>query len=161
MEVIFRKAQLHNKNDAKTIVELLNSFSLASPDKKPLDNSIKNTIIQNLIEYNNSIIYFAELNNEPIGIAVCFKGYSTFLNSILLNIHDFYVKDEFQNQGVGSKFLDFIDVEAEKQGFSRITLETSERNERAVKVYTRKGYIGSSHESPYGVMYAMSKDLGH
>ncbi len=159
MTIQFRRGDLNNSNDGRHILELLNSFSLESSKKKPIDPEIRKTLIQNLIEFGNSFIYFVEHENNPMGIAICIVGFSTFKNAELLNIHDFYIKSEYQNQSIGDKFLKFIEADSREQNFCRITLEVYDANDRAKRLYTKNGFQGITETGKNAPMYAMSKDL--
>ena len=158
-QIIFRRANLSDKNDSVKIIELLELFSLESSVNRPLDIKIKKSLIENLRNFSNTIVYLAIFNSDPIGIAVCFKGFSTFKNSLLINIHDFYIRKDYQRKGIGSDFLDFIELDVKKIGFCRMTLEVNSHNKKALKLYEKKGFCGNKDRDNKKIMFAMSKDL--
>lgn len=155
----FRRGNLDDINDSKKIIEMVELFSLESSAKKPPGIKIKTSLIQNLKDFDNTIIYFAVLHSDPIGMAICFQGFSTFKNARLINVHDFYIRKEYRNKGIGSVFLDYIEQDARKCGFCRMTLEVSSTNERALRLYVKKGFCGSKNAVNKNIAYAMLKEL--
>lgn len=152
--ITFRTVDLKQKDDADIIINMLSSFS-KTVKQITLSEEIKNTLINNLIKFNNTIVFIVEFNNKPVGLAICFKSFSTFRNNIVLNIHDLFIINEFQNQGIGGKFLEFISAETEKLGYCRVSLEVQEENKRAMGLYEKHGFTGTKED----VMYAMTKEL--
>lgn len=78
--------------------------------------------------------------NIPVAMAICLEGFSTFQCAPLLNIHDFYVSEDFQGQGVGKALLLQIAEEARQAGFCKITLEVLENNLPAKALYRSLGF---------------------
>lgn len=153
--ITFRRANLEDKADAATVIELLNGFSRQSSRGGELPEDLKNTLIDNLIAFGNAMIYLAEEGDRAVGLANCFKTFSTFKNSLVLNIHDFYITEEFQGKGVGTDFLHYIEKDAAKHNICRLTLEVYANNRHAVSLYEKLGFSGSGE----AMMYAMEKDI--
>lgn len=153
--IIFRRANLEDKADAATVIELLNGFSRQSSRGGELPEDIKSTLIDNLIAFGKALVYLAEDGGQAMGLANCFMTFSTFKNSIVLNIHDFFITEEYQGKGVGTGFLKFIEKDAAAQNICRITLEVYANNKNAVALYEKLGFSGSGEAK----MYAMEKDI--
>ena len=157
MNITFRETILENDKDNEAIVTLLNEFMNGG---NPLsEGRISPDITQKIKKLGTAKVYFCENDNDIIGIAVCFRGFSTYKQRELLNIHDFYIKKDYQGIGIGKKFLEFIENECIKNGFCRITLEVYDDNEHAKKLYERKGFIGSRNSTISRKIYWMKKDL--
>jgi GNAT superfamily N-acetyltransferase len=151
----FRVADLTNENDSINLIRLLNEFSLSNENHE-LDVKIQNTLVNNLIQTNIAVVYFAYIDGEIIGIAICFYGFSTFKNKKLINIHDLYIMKQFQNRGIGSKFLQYIENE-NKEICCKVTLEVYKTNINALKTYEKNNYIGSSDKNY--VIFSMYKNI--
>lgn len=153
--ITFREADLENREDAAAIIELLNGFGRKSAMGRELPEDVQDRLIEELIAFGNALIFFAQDGEHPIGIATTFKSFSTFKSSIVLNIHDFFIDSEYQGRGIGAKFLNYIEEEAKKRNFCRLTLEVYSANVGAIALYERLGFSGTKGKQ----MYAMSKDI--
>ncbi|MEY2342656.1 N-acetyltransferase family protein [Acidithiobacillus sp. IBUN Pt1247-S3] len=91
--------------------------------------------------------FLAFEHGEPVALAICLEGFSTFQCAPLLNIHDFYVADAYQGQGVGKRFLHAVADTAERLGFCKITLEVLESNLPAKALYRRLGFAPYHNET--------------
>jgi len=159
MNDTFRIADLSDERDQEQVVSLLSSFSLESSHPQPLPEEIRDTICANLREFPVTLVYFVEHQDIPIGIAVCFLGFSTFQNAHVMNIHDFYIQKEHQGTGVGKRFLDFIEHQARNHGCCKVTLEVYQKNVRANIFFENHGYSGGRKVTPENIVYALSKSL--
>jgi GNAT superfamily N-acetyltransferase len=97
-------------------------------------------LVPALREIPRALVLLAVADDTPIGIAVCFVGFSTFRAQPLLNIHVLSVLRRYRGQGVGSALLEAAEDHARRQGCCRMTLEVLESNVRARALYTRFGF---------------------
>ena len=79
-------------------------------------------------------------DDEAIGIAVCFFGFSTFRARPLLNIHDLAVLPQHRGKGAGRALLQAAEDHARREGCCRVTLEVLESNAGARALYRRFGF---------------------
>jgi GNAT superfamily N-acetyltransferase len=152
----FRSANLDILSDGENIIRLLNRFMF--PDEKI--PPIGPDLLVRLKRLGTARIYLCEADGRCAGVAVCFVGFSTWKQRELLNIHDLFVDEEFRGQGMGEAFLEWITEESRRQGFCRITLEVFDDNPGAIRLYERKGFIGSGKGEGNYLMYFMKKELG-
>ena len=61
-------------------------------------------------------------------------------------LYSFRIKHEYQNQGIGSYMLQFIEKDLTKRGFKQLTLNVAKNNKKAQKLYFRHGYKVVAHE---------------
>ena len=52
-----------------------------------------------------------------------------------------YIFREFRGRGTGSKVIDAVEAEARSMGAARIHLDVNYRNEGAIRLYRRKGFV--------------------
>ena len=52
-----------------------------------------------------------------------------------------YIFKEFRGRGIGSEVIDAVENEARAQGAARIHLDVNYRNEGAIRLYRRKGFV--------------------
>jgi ribosomal protein S18 acetylase RimI-like enzyme len=55
-------------------------------------------------------------------------------------IYGFRIKKEYRNQGIGTHLLHFIEEDLAKRGFRTISLNVSQENKGARRLYERHGY---------------------
>ncbi len=155
MNINFREMIYDNNNDKHIAVVLLNEFLNLKNSTEKLEIGVMDKI--NNLGFGK--VYFCVDGDVVIGIALCFRGFSSYKQTELLNIHDFYIRSNYQGQGIGKKFLEYIEEECKKNGFCRITLEAYDDNPNAIKLYRKCGFVGSETTDHDRLMYAMKKDL--
>jgi len=156
MDISFREIDFEDKADGEKAVLLLNEFMNQT---EKCTREIDISIIEKMQNLGFAKIYFSEVDRNIMGIAVCFKGFSTYKQKELLNIHDFYLQKNYQGNGIGKLFLEFIEKECIKNDFCRVTLEVYGDNSHAIKLYKKSGYVGSEDTKNSCLIYAMKKDL--
>jgi ribosomal protein S18 acetylase RimI-like enzyme len=76
----------------------------------------------------------------PVGIAVCFLGFSTFAAQPLINIHDLAVMPGYRGRGIGRQLLERVGAKGRELGCCKLTLEVREDNHRAQRLYQGFGF---------------------
>jgi len=140
-QITILEADLSRKDHADTILELLNAYSMdPMGDGAPLSENTRRTLIPSLREHPTTMIFIAWRGSEPIGLAICFRGFSTFAARPLLNIHDFYVAPSGRGTGIGRQLMAAVEKRAREIGCCKLTLEVLENNRRARTVYHAAGF---------------------
>lgn len=109
---------------------------------RTLPDDVKKKLVPGLRAHPTSFAFLAFLAKEPVGVIVCFRGYSTFQAQPIVNIHDFCVKRPFRGRQIGRELLRLVEAKARHMGCARITLEVREDNERALRLYESDGFEG-------------------
>ena len=76
----------------------------------------------------------------PVGLVLCFEGFSSFLCQPLLNIHDVVVDPRFRGQGVAQQLLQEVESIARQRGCCKLTLEVLSGNLAAQSAYKKFGF---------------------
>lgn len=123
------------------IVEVLNSYA-ADPvgGGEPLTADVRERLVPALRDHPSVLVLLAFAQERPVGIAVCFQGFSTFHARPLLNIHDLAVLPEWRGKGIGRKLLGAAEERARQRGCCRLTLEVQDDNGRALALYRSFGF---------------------
>lgn len=108
-----------NDNDINYIIEKMKYFNVSYD----IDN-IRNH------PFNKYLIY--EESNKLIG----FLEYALYYDRLELNY--IYVNDEYRRRGIGGKLLEYL--LNEYKNLDNITLEVSEKNESAIKLYEKLNF---------------------
>jgi GNAT superfamily N-acetyltransferase len=116
-------------------------------------------LIPALREHPTTMIFLAYRGAEAIGLAICFRGFSTFAARPLLNIHDFYVASAGRGTGIGRFLLLAIEKRAREIGCCKLTLEVLENNHRAMGVYQAAGFKQATYQPEAGGSLFFAKPL--
>lgn len=134
-------ANLELAEHQRAIVELLDAYA-ADPiiDGKPLSAQARRDMIPGLMAHPTTLVFLALCDAQPVGVAVCFRGFSTFYAQPLINIHDLAVLADFRGRGIGRRLLDAVERAARDSGCCKLTLEVRESNTRAKGIYESIGF---------------------
>ena len=141
MEII--KVDYTNQRHADMMMQMLRMYAIDPfGGGEPLSEYVEANLIQQLQETPFAFSLLAMDGDDPIGLANCFFGFSTFAAKPLINIHDLVVKSEVRGKGIGKQLLSEVERIAMEHGCCKITLEVLEGNERAQRVYKAVGFDG-------------------
>jgi len=154
------EADLDNSDHQDAILQLLDAYSRdPMGDGRPLSERTYKELIPALQRHPTTIIFLAYAGGKPVGIAVCFKGFSTFAARPLINIHDFAALPNYRGFGIGRIMLAAIEKKALEMGCCKLTLETQENNTRARQVYEAAGFAQAMYQAEAGGSLFYSKPL--
>jgi GNAT superfamily N-acetyltransferase len=106
---------------------------------EPLRDDVRARLASDLAANPQAFSLIARIDDQAVGLANCFMGYSTFAAAPLVNIHDLAVLPKTRGRGVGKALLQAVEAEALKRGACKITLEVLSGNP-ARRLYAREGY---------------------
>jgi GNAT superfamily N-acetyltransferase len=161
MDVAIVDADLGDPGHARGLLDVLDSYARDPVGAgRPLQQSVRDRLIPRLAAQHNALILLALGNGTPIGVAICFFGFSTFAARPLLNIHDLAVLPKFRGLGIGRSLLTAAESRARQLDCCKITLEVREDNERARSLYHGTGFVDfSPGEDPTPTLF-LEKRLG-
>jgi GNAT superfamily N-acetyltransferase len=81
----------------------------------------------------------AHLDDEPVGFAVFFRTYSTFLAKPGLYLEDLYVRPAARDAGVGRALLTYLARLTVERGWGRLEWSVLDWNEPAIGFYRKLG----------------------
>lgn len=81
----------------------------------------------------------AEIDQQPVGFALFFHNYSTFLGRSGLYLEDVYVRPEYRKQGIGKALLRELAGIAAKRGCGRFEWAVLDWNDNAIEFYEGLG----------------------
>lgn len=84
-------------------------------------------------------VVLAEADGRPVGFALFFPNFSTFLGRPGLYLEDLYVSPEYRGRGVGRRLLQHLAQLALARGWGRMDWSVLDWNEPAVGFYQRLG----------------------
>lgn len=152
------EADLDRADHQRTVVELIDAYSRdPMGDGKPLADGVRQALIPGLRNHPTTLIFLAYADEQAVGIAVCFLGFSTFAAKPLINIHDLAVLPGLRGQGIGRQLLDEVERKARALGCCKLTLEVLEYNHRARRTYEAAGFAQATYQEEAGGALFLSK----
>lgn len=124
-----------------------------------LPDDVLDRLVPGLRAMPTSLIFLAYFEGKPVGIATCFRGFSTFLALPLINIHDLAVLPEYRGHGIGKSLLLAVDEKARELGCGRVTLEVQSNNTRAKSLYEAIGFAQAVYGDNTGGSLFFTKRL--
>jgi ribosomal protein S18 acetylase RimI-like enzyme len=144
-----READFSDPGHRAGIVDVIDSYARdAVGGGQPLTPDVRARVVQGLKDHPTSLVLLAFADRRPIGVAVCFFGFSTFHARPLLNIHDLAVVPEWRGRGVGRALLGAAQDRAVSRGCCKLTLEVRDDNHGARALYERFGFTDFMLDEP-------------
>ncbi len=154
------EADLHDVAHQGGVVDVVDAYCRdPMGDGIPLRAEVRKALIPGLQQHPTTIVFLAFADEDPVGIAVCFRGFSTFAAKPLINIHDFAVLPTHRKLGIGRLLLAAIEQRAVELGCCKLTLETQENNTRARHIYEAAGFTQAVYRPEAGGSLAYAKPL--
>ena len=154
------EADLSLPEHQEATLHLLNAYATdPMGDGQPLSEAVRRELIPGLRQHPTTMVFLAYNGAEPVGLAACFLGFSTFAACPLVNISDYFVFPDQRGTGIGRRLLDAIEQRARELGCCKLTLEVQENNHRARGVYSAAGFSQAIHVPEAGGALFLSKPL--
>ncbi|GAA6169050.1 GNAT family N-acetyltransferase [Sessilibacter corallicola] len=150
-EIRIRKA---NIEDSATIIQFIKELAIyekALDQVQATQESIESTIFS---EDSNTKALICEYNNEPIGFAVYFYNYSTWLGKKGIYLEDLFVSPNYRNLGAGKALIKYLAKLAYSEGCGRFEWAVLDWNEPAIQFYQS---IGAKPQSEW-IIYRLAGD---
>ena len=135
-DILIRKAQ---RGDGEVLLSLIDA--LANYEKLPRpDAAARERLLQDTFGDRRRIeVFLAELAGKPVGYAIIFETYSSFLALPSLYLEDIFVLSDYRGRQVGyCLFLHCVE-EAHRRGCGRMEWAVLDWNRPAIDFYERFG----------------------
>lgn len=129
-------------------------------DGAPLAPEVRERLIPGLRAHPTTLVFLAYDGDAPVGVAVCFLGFSTFAAKPLVNLHDVSILPAHRARGVGRGLLAAVEARARELGCCKLTLEVLDQNHRALRTYTAAGFKRYALQPGAGEAIFLTKPLG-
>jgi len=96
-------------------------------------------------------VVLASLNGEPVGFALFFHNFSTFLGRPGIYLEDLYVRPEARGHGVGRQVLTWLAATAVSRGCGRLEWAVLDWNEPSIRFYRNLGAVPLDDWTTYRV----------
>ena len=140
------EAELDRADHQRDVVALTAAYALDEMGNGgPLPAGVLERLIPALRAHPTTLILIAYDEGKAVGIATCFRGFSTFAARPLMNIHDLAVLPSHRGRGVGRLLLEAVARKAAEFGCCKVTLEVVENNTRARRLYEMAGFSQATY----------------
>ena len=139
-----------NINDSATIlgfIKELAEYENMSNDVVATEELLK----QNIFEKKLAEVIIAEFDNKPVGFALFFHNFSTFLGKGGIYLEDLYVQPAMRGKNIGKTLLSSLAKLAVERDCGRLEWSCLNWNEPSIKFYKSQGAIPMNEWTVYRV----------
>ena len=135
------EADLERVDHQRDVLALTAAYALdPMGNDGPLPSEVLERLIPGLKSHPTTLVFLAYKNQQAVGLATCFRGFSTFAARPLINIHDLVVLPDHRGMGIGHRLLAAVEQCARATGCCKVTLEVQENNTKARRTYDQAGF---------------------
>jgi GNAT superfamily N-acetyltransferase len=124
--------------DTPTILHLITQLAIY----EKLENEVITTVEElktNIFEKNYAEVIIAEENDKPIGFALYFHNFSTFVGKPGIYLEDLFVEIEHRGKGYGKALLVELAKIAKKRNCGRLEWSVLDWNTPSIEFYKSLG----------------------
>lgn len=114
---------------------------------------------ESLFIKNQAEVIIGEENGEPVGFALFFHNFSTFLGKANLYLEDLFVKPSSRGKGYGKKLLAYLGKIAVERNCGRLDWWCLDWNTDSIKFYKELGAIAMDEWTVYRMQGEALKSL--
>lgn len=132
------KLRFAEEDDTKLILDFIKELA----DYEKLLNEVVATeevLHDSLFVQKKAEVIVGEYNGKPVGFALFFHNFSTFLGKSGIYLEDLYIKPEMRGKGLGKIMLSFLAKLAVKRNCGRFEWWCIDWNEPSIKFYKNMG----------------------
>ncbi|MGG1592781.1 GNAT family N-acetyltransferase [Terribacillus saccharophilus] len=133
MEII--KASIQDVKEVAILFDQYRQFY-----NQAYDLSGAEAYITERLKKEDSVIFLVKDGGQCVGFTQLYPTFSSIGMKRAWILNDLYVTEAARKQGVGEKLLDEAEAFARETGAGSIALSTAPDNEKAQRLYERKGY---------------------
>lgn len=104
-------------------------------------------------------VVIGEYDGRPVGFALFFHNYSTFLGKAGIYLEDLYIKPEMRGKGLGKIMLSFLAHLAVERDCGRLEWWCLDWNSPSIEFYTKLGAIPMNDWTVYRMCDDTLQDL--
>lgn len=132
--------KIRNASSADTslilnFIKELAEFEKLSHEVIATEDLLKEHIFQN----PKAKVVIAEDGGTPVGFALFFENFSTFLGKPGVYLEDLYVSPDYRGKGYGTDLLKYLAQYVKKNNYGRLEWSVLNWNQKAIDVYEKIG----------------------
>ena len=126
------------REDAKLVLHYINAIA----EYEEMSNVVEATledIEKNIFDNNRAEVLIAEVNGKPIGFALYFFNFSTFVGKPGVYLEDLFIDKEYRGRGYGKEIFKVLAKVAKENDCGRMEWVCLDWNEPSLKFYNSLG----------------------
>ena len=127
-----------NRDESPIILEFIKGLAKYERMRKYVKASVAD-IETNIFDQKRAEVIFLRRDDKPIGFAVYYYKFSTFLSRPTLHLEDFFVIDDERGRGYGKMVLKYLAKTALETGCLRFEWDCLEWNKPSIRFYENLG----------------------
>lgn len=139
--ILVREATTEDAGLILGFIQELATFEKAEHEVVATVEDIRNALFDS-VKTTKAIICTSD--DEPIGFAVYFLNFSTWLGKYGLYLEDLYISPDYRGTGAGKRLLKYLAELAVEHNFGRFEWSVLDWNEPAIKFYESIGATAQS-----------------
>src|SRR5262245_6520485 len=136
MAAVIRRAE---REDADALVGLIAALAHYEKLDPPDDVAQERLLADGFGERPRFEAWIAVVDDQPVGYAILFETYSTFLARPTTYLEDLFVLPKFRGQGIGYSLFHHVATLAVERGCGRMEWSCLNWNQTALDFYERLG----------------------
>lgn len=136
---MFELKRTNNQNP-----DFLYLIPLLDKDLRSRYQDLQDVYDQHNVIVNVDTVVIAYADRQAVGCG-CFKQFS----DSSVEIKRMFVKPEYRRQGISSAILNELEIWARESGYSDAVLETGDKQDEAIALYKKRGYVIIPNYPPY------------
>lgn len=123
-------------------ISLILKFIKALADYEGLLDQVvatEDVLFDSLFVKRSAEVVIGEYQGEPVGFALFFHNFSTFLGKYGLYLEDLYIKPKMRGRGFGKRMFRYLGTVAKERGCDRIDWWCLNWNEPSIRFYKSIG----------------------
>lgn len=136
------------KDDIPLILQLIKELA----DYEQLSHEVVAThevLADSLFNKHQAEAFIAEVDQNPIGFAIVYHSFSSFLGKAGLYLEDIYIRPNHRHIGYGLQMLEYLAKLAVTRGYERIEWSVLNWNEPSIAFYKKIGATPLSEWTVY------------
>jgi ribosomal protein S18 acetylase RimI-like enzyme len=129
------------ESDLDVLVRLTAGFRDHLRQSTPSEADFRASIARLLKDTATEFFLACNTRQMALGYVQCRYRYSTWISGFEAELEDVFVVCEARRCGVGRRLIEFAMAHAAERGCRSIGLNTNERNEGALALYQRLGFV--------------------
>ncbi|MBU5450212.1 GNAT family N-acetyltransferase [Acetivibrio sp. MSJd-27] len=136
------------KKDSQLVLDFIKGIA-AYEKMSDCVTATKELLEEFVFDRKAASVFIAEWEGKPIGFALFFENFSTFVGRTGLYLEDLFVLPEARGKGIGKKLFQAVAQEAVNRGCQRMEWTCLDWNQPSIEFYLRMGAVPMSEWTNY------------